>query len=153
MSDERSRYRRELKGWSKNDLVREVERLRAITREHADRPGEPTTDLQGDLVDAAGDPFARGGVVIDARNAILMETVDVCLVDAMTEEEPARLAMTLGGRVNMRDERSRVLFMFGVDGAAAVVSQLISLAGRIGPEFQERLMLRAQEMPQPPRRR
>lgn len=100
------------------------------------------------MIDPIGDPHARGNVVIDARNAILMETVDCCLVDTHPgeEAEPERLCLTLGGRVNMRDERSQVLFMFGVDGAAALVSQLIALGGRIGPEFQQRLMARAQEL-------
>jgi hypothetical protein len=148
MTEERSRYRRELKGWSKNELIREVERLRAITREHAERPGEDTTNLQGTMVDPIGDPNARGNVVIDARNAILMETVECCLVDADPREElkPERLCLTLGGRVNMRNERSQVLFMFDVDGAAAIVSQLVALGGRIGPAFQRRLMERAQEL-------
>lgn len=149
MPDERSRYRRELKGWSKNELVREVERLRAITREHAERPGEDTTGLKADMVDVAGDPHARGGVVMDARNAILMDTVDVCLVDPDPSDRAAepRLAMLLAGRVNMRDDRSQVMFMFGADGAAAVVSQLVGLAQRIGPEFAALLARRIDELP------
>ncbi len=149
MADERSRYRRELKGWSKNELIREVERLRAITREHAERPGEPTAGLKADLVDVAGDPYARGGVIMDARNAILMDSVDVCLVDADPSDRAAepRLAMLLAGRVNMRNERSQVMFMFGADGAAAVVSQLTGLAQRIGPEFAALLAERIDELP------
>lgn len=71
-----SRYRRELKTWSKNELVREVERLRALTREHARRPGEDTTGLPGSIVDVAGDPHAQGGALVDARNAILLDEVD-----------------------------------------------------------------------------
>lgn len=115
------RYRRELKTWSKNELVREVERLRAFTREHARRPGEDTTRLPGSIVDVAGDPHARGGALVDARNAILLDEVDVCLVDPNPSEpeEHGRVALTLAGRVNMRDERSSVLLMFNADGAAA----------------------------------
>lgn len=153
MTDERSRYRRELKTWSKNELVREVERLRAITREHADRPGEDATGLPSDLVDVAGDPFARGGVLLDARHAILMEEVDVCLVDSDPSDEGAEplLMMLLSGRVNMRDEHAKVMFMFGADGAAAVISQLLGLAARIGPEFMALLEQRMDDLPEPPR--
>lgn len=144
-----SRYRRELKSWSKNDLVREVERLRAITREHADRPGEDTAALSAGMVDVANDPYARGSVVMDARNAILMDAVDVCLVDTDPSDSDAepRLAMLLAGRVNMRGERSQVMFMFGADGAAAVVSQLLGLAQRIGPEFAALLEERMEALP------
>lgn len=132
-----SRYRRELKTWSKNDLVREVERLRALTREHARRPGEDTTGLPGSIVDVVGDPHAHGGALVDARNAILLDEVDVCLVDPNPgePEEHGRVALTLAGRVNMRDERSTVLLMFDADGAAAVVTQLIGLAVRAGDPY------------------
>lgn len=142
-TDERSRYRRELKGWSKNELVREVERLRAITREHADRPGEDTAPLQGSMVDAANDPYSRGTVLMDARHAILMDEVDVCLVDAQPGESrnpaTARLSLVVAGRVNMRDERSSVLLMFGWDGAAALITQCYGLASRAGGGHLEEL--------------
>lgn len=146
-----SRYRRELKSWSKNELVREVERLRAITLEHAHALGDDTTTLDASIVDVALDPHARGSVVMDARNAILMDHVDVCLVDSdpSAPHEPERLvvAMMLSGRVNLRDNRSRVMFMFGLDGAAAIVSELLGLAQRIGPDFSEQLNDRLADMP------
>jgi hypothetical protein len=152
--NERSRYRRELKAWSKNELVREVERLRAIIKEHAYAPGEDTADVEGGMVDPVGDPFARGGVIIDARNAILLEELDVSLVDRDSSSpistQHLLLAMVLAGRVNMRNERRRVLFMLGVDGAAAIVSELIALAERIGPEFRDLLLERMSNIPRPP---
>jgi hypothetical protein len=149
MTDHISLYRRELKTWSKNELVREVQRLRAIMSEHAERPGEDMTALPADMVDVAGDPYARGSVVMDARNAVLMDTIDVCLMDADPSDRDAdpRLVMLLGGRVNMRDERTQAMFMFGADGAAAVISQLLGLAQRIGPEFAALLEQRLDEMP------
>lgn len=146
-----NRFRRELKAWSKNELIREVERLRAITREMADSPGEPTADLGGAFADVAGDSFARGSVAIDMRHGILMDTVDVCLVDPEPGEPVANerllLAMLLGGRVNMRDERSQVLFAFDVDGAAAIITQLLGLARRIGPQFADLLQKRFDDLP------
>lgn len=160
MSDARSRYRRELKSWSKNDLIREVERLRAITREQADRPGDDTLAAQGSMVDVAGDPFAVGGVVMDARNAILMDAVEVCLVDPdpskvdRDDPEQARLALVLAGRINMRDERSSVLLMLPWDGAAAICAELHGLSMRAGgghaAALMELLNERMSRMPRPP---
>jgi hypothetical protein len=71
----------ELKSWPKRQLIREVERLRAITREHAETKGDEPIADGGDLVDVAGDPHARGSVILDARNAILLDATDVSLID------------------------------------------------------------------------
>src|SRR5689334_2417829 len=97
--------------------------------------------LGGRMVDVAGDPLARGGVVLDLTNAVLMDNVDVCLVDAVrggVVDERPRLALSLGGRINKTSDRAEVLYLFDEDGAAAIVSQLLGLAVRIGPEFAER---------------
>lgn len=151
---ERSRYRRELKTWSKNELIREVERLRAITREAADRPGDDTREAAGAIIDVAGDPYAASGAVIDARNAILLDEIDVAAVDPdpghPADPESVFLALVLGGRVNMRDERSRVLFLMPIDGAAGICSQLVGVAGRLGPDFLTLLAERLDVLPRRP---
>jgi hypothetical protein len=78
-----------------------------------------------------GGPHDVGGVVLDARNAVLLETVDVSTIDP---ERGARgqhaVAMVLGGRINQTKDRASVLFMFGTDGAASIVTELIALYGR-----------------------
>lgn len=137
--------RSEFKSWPKNDLVREVERLRAILKEHADAPGDAPAQDGGNLVDVPGDPFARGGVVLDTRNAVLLAEVDVCLVDTK-RDEPPRLALLLQGRINFREEHARQLYLMNEDGAAAIVTQLLALARRIGPEFEARFVERLQEL-------
>ena len=139
--------RGELKGWSKNDLVREVERLRAVLHEHSERRGDEPTRVSGSMVDVAGDPHARGGVLLDARAAVLMDAVDVCLVDSKRDTDPIFLALQLAGRVNTRDERATHLYLFDEDGAAAIVSELVGLAARIGPDFAARLIDRMEAMP------
>lgn len=78
-----------------------------------------------------GGPHDISGVVLDASNAILLETVDVSTIDP---EHGARgqhaLALVLGGRINQTQQRASVLFVFGTDGAAAIVTELVALYGR-----------------------
>lgn len=136
----------ELKSWSKRQLIREVERLRAITREHAESRGDEPIADGGDLVDVAGDPHARGGVILDARNAILLDHVDVSLIDTKRDEALA-LALLLQGRINFRDDRAQQLYLLNEDGAAAIVTQLLGLAQRIGPEFERRFTERIEALP------
>lgn len=121
------------------------------------RPIGDPRKLGGRMVDAAGDPLARAGVVLDTTNAVLMDGVEVCLVDvvkapprveAPTGPPPsgAHLAMALRGRVNKSSDRAEVLYLFDEDGAAAIVTELLGLAYRIGPEFAERFIARTEEV-------
>lgn len=132
-----------LMDWPKGQLVREVQRLRAIVFEHARSRGDAPRSDGGAIVD---DPHARGGAILDARNAILMDQVDVSLVDAQRDEGPV-VALALAGRITMRPERATQLYLFGVDGAAAIVTELIGLAERAGPRFAHRVAERLDEMP------
>lgn len=98
-------------------------------------------------------------VLLDMERAVLMDGMSVCLVnvqsnvvDQLQRAEPSsevRLAMQLDGRVNKTRDRASVLFVFDEDGAAAIVTELVALASRIGPEFaarfQERLDALAEE--------
>ena len=78
-----------------------------------------------------GGPHDVGGVVLDARNAVILDSVDVSTIDP---ERGARgqhaVALVLGGRINQTKERASVLFLFGTDGAASIVTELIGLYGR-----------------------
>lgn len=78
-----------------------------------------------------GGPHDRGGVVLDARNAVILETVDVSTIDPERGGRgQSALALVLGGRVNQTKDRVQVLFILGTDGAAAIVTELIGLYGR-----------------------
>lgn len=78
-----------------------------------------------------GGPHDEGGVVLDARNAVILETVDVSTIDPdRGGRGKSALAMVLGGRINQTKDRASVLFIFGTDGAAAIATELIALAGR-----------------------
>lgn len=134
----------DLKDWSKNDLVRECRRLRAILREHAEQPGDEPVADGGSMVDVAGDPYARGGVILDVRKAVLMDRVDVTLVDTKSDDEHIAAVLSLAGRVNYQDRRAEQLYLFDADGAAAIISELTGLAQRAGGEFAEDFQARLQ---------
>lgn len=122
-----------LMDWSKADLVKELQRQRAINHEFASRPHDPARS-GGGMVDVAGDPHARGGVVLDTRGAVLMDSIDVCLIDTMRGETPAMM-MVLDGRINLEDKRVSQAYMFSADGAAGIVSEIIGVAVRARDQF------------------
>jgi hypothetical protein len=93
----------------------------------------------GDIAGPGG-PHDRNAVLLDTTNAVLLDASDVCLME--TTGGSVVLAMLLEGRINKTPERARNLYLMNEDGAAALVSELIALAHRIGPEFGERLMQR-----------
>jgi hypothetical protein len=120
----------ELKSWSKNDLVREVVRLRAVLHEHSERRGDdPRAHSTSDPI-IGGSPHGRGDALLDARAAVLLDAVEVVLVDTKRETDPVSMMLTLGGRVNYADDVVTHAYLFGPDGAAGIVSELIMLASR-----------------------
>jgi hypothetical protein len=117
--------------WPKAELAREVERLRAITREHAERLHDESRS-GGDSI--GGSPHGRGDSVLDTRGSVLLEYNEVILVDTKQDEAPV-MALMLEGRVNYETRQVKQMYLFGTDGAAALVSQIVGLAGRAGGEF------------------
>lgn len=86
----------------------------------------------------------RGAVVLDTTDCVLMDHVDVCAVDRVrgsVNDGPA-MFMTLDGRINNRTERARVGYLFGPDGAAAIITELLALADRFGAELLDDLTRR-----------
>lgn len=94
----------------------------------------------GDIAGPGG-PHDRNAVIIDTTDAVLLDHSTVTLVETSNHAAPV-LAMLLEGRINKTTDRARNLYLMNEDGAAALVSELITLAHRIGPEFGERLMQR-----------
>ena len=94
----------------------------------------------GDIAGPGG-PKDRNAVIVDTTDAVLLDASTVSLVETPNRTAPV-LAMLLEGRINKTTERARNLYLVNEDGAAALVSELIALAHRIGPEFGERLMQR-----------
>jgi hypothetical protein len=92
-----------------------------------------TTDprrIPGDIVGPGG-PHDIGGVVLDARNAVLLSDVSVSTLDPDGGGRgQSAIAMVLKGRINQTTDQAKVLFIFGTDGAAAIITELIALLGR-----------------------
>jgi hypothetical protein len=90
-------------------------------------------NLPGDIAGPGG-PHDFGAVVLDASRAVIMDEVTVSTID-FDRAGKSGLAMLLGGRINQTQDRAKVLFLFGSDGAAAICTQLMAVIGRAsGPE-------------------
>jgi hypothetical protein len=88
-------------------------------------------DVPGSIAGPGG-PHDRRSVILDARRAVLLDSVNVCMIEP---EQGARgqkgaAAMALAGRINQTTEHAEILFLFGTDGAASIVAELIALFGR-----------------------
>jgi hypothetical protein len=97
----------------------------------------------GDIAGPGG-PHDRNSVIIDTTNAVILDATTVTEVETLTGR-PA-LAVLLEGRIARTTERARNLYLMEEDGAAALVTELIALAHRMGPAFGERFMARLQHL-------
>jgi hypothetical protein len=97
----------------------------------------------GDIAGPGG-PHDRNSVILDTTDAVLLDNTNVCLME--TTNGSVALGMLLEGRINKTTDRARNLYLMNEDGAAALVSELLALAHRIGPEFGETLMARVQHL-------
>lgn len=104
--------------------------------------GDPRK-TSGDIVGPGG-PHDRHGVILDDRTGVLLDHSTVTLVETRSGEPV--LAMLLEGRINKTTDRARNLYLMNEDGAAALVTELLALAHRIGPEFGERFTARLQHL-------
>lgn len=97
----------------------------------------------GDIAGPGG-PHDRNSVIVDTANAVLLDASTVTEVETTTGT-PA-LAMLLEGRIAHTTERARTLYLMNEDGAAALVTELIALAHRMGPAFGHRFTARLQHL-------
>jgi hypothetical protein len=96
----------------------------------------------------AGDAFGRGDAEIDASRAVLLDGCTVAVVGTADPTGAGRaLALNLEGRVNKSTSRVDVLFLMDSDGAAAIISELLGLAARVGPDFLDELLARVRDLP------
>lgn len=98
----------------------------------------------GDIAGPGG-PHDANSVIVDATNAVILDHSVVSLVGSPGNPKPY-LAMLLEGRINKTPDRARNLYLMNEDGAAALVTELIALAHRIGPEFGERFTARLKHL-------
>lgn len=105
-------------------------------------PGDPRKT--GGNIAGPGGPHDRNSVIIDTTNAVLLDHSDVCLME--TAGGSIVMAMLLEGRINKTEDRARNLYLLNGDGAAALVTELLALANRIGPEFSDRFEARIKQL-------
>lgn len=77
-----------------------------------------------------GDSHSVGEFVLDTSNAVLMDSVVVSTLDSESNNSSI-IALVLGGRVNQTQNRAEVMFLFGTDGVAAIMTELGALLGRV----------------------
>lgn len=99
----------------------------------------------GGNIAGPGGPHDADSVIIDATNAVLLDHSTVSLVGSPGNPKPY-LAVLLEGRINKTTDRARNLYLMNEDGAAALVTELIALAHRIGPDFGERFTARLKHL-------
>ena len=97
----------------------------------------------GDIAGPGG-PHDRNSVIVDTTNAVILDAATVSEVETLTGAPG--LAMLLEGRIARTTERARNLYLMNEDGAAALVTELIALAHRMGPEFGHRFTARLKHL-------
>lgn len=98
------------------------------------RKSDDPRKLGGGIVGPGG-PHDVGGVIVDTRNAILLDDLMVSTVDDVGSGRAA-IAMQLSGRINRSPDRAKVLYLFGTDGAAGLITELLALMGRAGLDME-----------------
>lgn len=98
----------------------------------------------GDIAGPGG-PRDRNSVIVDTSNAVLLDGTTVSLVETKSSAIPV-LALLLEGRINQTPDRARNLYLMDGAGAATIVSELVALAYRTGPEFGDQLMHRIHKL-------
>lgn len=83
------------------------------------------------------DPNSQSSVVLDLTDCVLLEETTVCMVDTVRRGilQQQAIYLTMAGRVNNTPDQVQVGYLFDSDGAAALISQLLSLAYRFGAEM------------------
>lgn len=95
-----------------------------------------------------GSAFGRGDSLINTEGAVLLGDVHVAVVGALRQNGAETIiALQLAGRVNHSTDQHQALYLLDADGAAAIISELLGLAGRADPRFLELLLSRIENLP------
>lgn len=92
----------------------------------------------------------ESGTLLDLTDVVHLESMEVCTVDAVRTgmlQEQMIFAM-LRGRINKTKDHVQVGFVFGPDGAAALITELLALADRFGAELLSDVTRRLSELHQ-----
>jgi hypothetical protein len=102
----------------------------------------------GGSIAGPGGPRDKNAVVLSTEHAVLLENTMVAEVETYRGGQPTDhvIGMTLAGRINHTDERAEILYLFDTDGAAAIITELLGLTTRMGPEVFEHVMDRIERL-------
>lgn len=87
-------------------------------------------DLGGDI-SGPGGPHDKGGVVVDARRALIVDYQEVVQIDNPSDGRQA-VGLLLKGRINQSPDRASVLCLGTLDFSAALITECFGLAQRMG---------------------
>jgi hypothetical protein len=78
-----------------------------------------------------------GESLIDVSNSVHLEEMNVCTVDAVRKGflNEQVIYMVLYGRINKTQDKVQAGYLFGPDGAAAIITELLAVADRFGAEL------------------
>jgi len=104
----------------------------------------------GGSIVSIGGSRDTGASFLDLTDIVLFESMEVCTVDAVRtgELQEQAIFMTMDGRVNKSKDRVHVGYMFGPDGAAAIITELLALSDRFGAELLNDVTRRLTELHQ-----
>lgn len=97
---------------------------------------DSTDGLGGDIAgleDAS--PYERDSVVLDTRNAVLLEAQSVAM-STNPSDGRSICFLLMEGRVNQSSRRARTGYLLNADAAASIVSQLVAIAARQGGDYE-----------------
>lgn len=117
-----------------NPARRAMELRRMQQRAQPNHLSDPR-QFGGDIVSLGDDTPTE--VLLDTTDSVLLESVNISCVEMVRQgkaDGPA-VFMVLEGRVNKSPDQVRVGFLLGPDGMAAVVTQLLGVADRFGPQL------------------
>lgn len=101
-------------------------------REKGSDPRRAGGDIAG-----PGGPYGLNDVIVDIRDAVLLDGCEVTMIGMVREgevdENPA-VALKLSGKINQRDERADIVFLAPREGAADIFANILGLAARSGDE-------------------
>lgn len=104
----------------------------------------------GGSIASVGDSRSQGTSFLDLTDAVLLQGVEVCTIDMVRQGVLGEQAIfaTLNGRINKTSNQVQVGFVFGPDGAAALITELLALADRFGAELLSDITQRLTELHQ-----
>lgn len=108
-------------------------------------------EMGGDMPGPGGS-FDRGGVVVDTRNAILVDNTWFAHVDDWSHLNPDGVyAILVEGRINRTTDRAKVMIIGDIDYLGTLIANIHGVAARMGKsqELHEAAEREWREMPQP----